>query len=445
MSLDETRYRYVVIGAGIHGLSTAWNLATGLAESGRGDGGDVLVIDKTDVGAGASGVACGVIRNNYFQPAMRRIMAHSVGVWERYADELSYHGVGYIQLAPDAMAADVRQIAREQREIGYESVLVEGVDECHAYMREIFSDWQAPGISILLHEKRGGYANNTRSLAGLAARARDAGVRIETGVAVTGFERDGDRVAAVVTDAGTIRCDAVVVAVGPWVRDIWSMLGLPSTITVRDGGVDHPEQPMWTYWALQEGTLAVDPQEFTDNRGGFPPVIHVDSDAPLHDDLDGSLVTDQMWGIYYKPDFHFGGVQGGASPQRIDLPADEVAVDPYGPASPDFVVDESFIRMWTSALAACHKRFERKRDLYSREPSGGIGAFTPDSFPVFDTFCGNAYVIADSNHGYKMVGIGELVAKELLGEPQELLEPFRIERFRTGDLHPTSSSPFPWS
>ncbi|TCK26795.1 NAD(P)/FAD-dependent oxidoreductase [Pseudonocardia endophytica] len=439
------KVRYVVVGAGIHGLATARALAHGLSDAGQGDGTDVLVVDKTAIGAGASGVACGVIRNNYFQPAMRRLMAHSVQAWERDAEALSYHGVGYIQAAPDAMADDVRQIAREQNEIGYESVLVEGVDACNAYMREIFADWQAPGISILLHEKRGGYANNTLSLAGLAGMVREAGVRIETGVSVTGFERDGGRVGAVVTDQGTVACDAVVVAVGPWVRDIWSMLGLPETITVQDGGVDHPDRPMWTYWALQEGTLEVDPEEFTDNRGGFPPVVHVDSDAPLHDDTDGSLVTDAMWGIYYKPDFHFGGVQGGASPERIDRPAGTVAVDPYGPASPEFTVDDSFVRMWTSALAACHKRFERKRGLYSTEPSGGIGAFTPDSFPVFDTFRGNAYVIADSNHGYKMLGVGELVARELLGEHQPLLEPFRFDRYRTGDLHPTSHSPFPWS
>src|SRR5262249_43540276 len=75
----------------------------------------------------------------------------------------------------------------------------------------------------------------------------------------------------------------------------------------------------------------------------------------------------------------------------------------------------------------------------------GIGAFTPDSFPVFDTFRENAYVIADSNHGYKMIGVGALVAKELLGEPQALLEPFRFSRYRTGRLHPVSNSPFPWS
>jgi hypothetical protein len=33
----------------------------------------------------------------------------------------------------------------------------------------------------------------------------------------------------------------------------------------------------------------------------------------------------------------------------------------------------------------------------------------------------------------------------VLGEPQALLEPFRFPRFEQGRLHPTSSSPFPWS
>jgi hypothetical protein len=102
-------------------------------------------------------------------------------------------------------------------------------------------------------------------------------------------------------------------------------------------------------------------------------------------------------------------------------------------------------RMWTSALAHCHGRFEGKGYLFSKEPSGGIGCFTPDSFPIFDTFRNNAYVIADSNHGYKMIGVGALVAKELLDGPQELLEPFRFSRYETGELHPTSHSPFPWS
>jgi hypothetical protein len=54
-------------------------------------------------------------------------------------------------------------------------------------------------------------------------------------------------------------------------------------------------------------------------------------------------------------------------------------------------------------------------------------------------------VIADSNHGFKMIGVGALVARELLGERQRLLEPFRFGRYATGELHPVSNSPFPWS
>ena len=73
------------------------------------------MLDKTGVGAGPSGIACGVIRNNYFQPAMRELMAHSVAIWESDPEAFHYHPVGYLQIAPDVMAADVAQIHAEQQ------------------------------------------------------------------------------------------------------------------------------------------------------------------------------------------------------------------------------------------------------------------------------------------------------------------------------------------
>ncbi len=437
--------RYVVVGAGVHGLSTAWHLAQELRRRGLGSGEDILVLDKTAVAAGASGIACGVIRNNYFQPAMRRLMAHSVSVWESDPAAFSYHPVGYLQAAPESMRAGVVQIHAEQQQIGYPSTLVEGEQACRSYLLDLFGDWQAEGITNVLHEHRGGYANNRASMHGLADKAVAEGVQVVTGVRVTGLDLDGGAVNAVETDRGTVRCEHLVAAVGPWVRELWEMLDLPATITVRgpDGHL-RPDIEMWSYLLLQEGTLGVDPGLFTDTAGGMPPVMHVDSDAPLLDE-DGELVTDSMWGIYYKPDFNFGGVQGGSMPAAVGKAAADVAVDPYGPASPEFVVSPDFAHMWTAALAHCHARFEGTRHLYKDEASGGLGCFTPDSFPVFDTFRQNAYVIADSNHGYKMIGVGALVAKELLGEPQDLLAPFRFHRYERGELHPTSSSPFPWS
>lgn len=436
----------MIIGAGIHGLSTAYHLALELRRTGRGSGTDILVVDKTAIAAGASGIACGVVRNNYYQPAMRELMAHSVSVWESDPEKYAYHPVGYMQISPEAMHADVATIAQQQEDIGYESVFIEGEKDSAIYMKSLFDDWQAQGITSVLHEKRGGYANNTKSLYGLADKAESEGVRILTGLNVIGFESNGAGINAVKTERGDIRCDFVVVAVGPWAKTVWDMLELPKSISIKGSdGTVHDDIPMWVYWSLQEGTLGVDPDVQKTNAGEFPPVVHVDSDAPLYSDEDGSLITDQMWGIYYKPDFNFGGIQGGAAPFKVRTAPDDVAVDPYGPDSPEFIVGPDFAHMWCSALAHCQKRFQGQMDKYKNEPSGGIGAFTPDSFPVFDVFCDNVYLIADSNHGYKMIGVGALVAEEICGTKNNLLEPFRFSRYAEGKLHPVSNSPFPWS
>ncbi len=439
---------FLIVGAGIHGLSTAWRLAERLISSGQEVEGRIIVLDKSGIASGASGIACGVVRNNYFQPAMRRLMAHSVGVWESDPEGLSYHPVGYMQISSESMHADVASIYEQQKAIGYESVFIEGAEASDAYMKDMFSDWQAKGITSVLHEKRGGYSNNTKTMYGLAKKVEDRGVRIITGVEVRGLnsESGSPAIRSVETDRGTITCDRLIVAPGPWARDFWAMLEMPAQISVKglDGQV-HEDVDMWRYWQLEEGVLNVPPETLQTNDGKVPPVIHVDTDAALMSCVDGSLVTDEMWGIYYKPDWHFGGIQGGASPYKVETPVNEVAIDPYGPSSPEFVASDQFAHMWVSALAHCHKRFEGMMPRYHRQASGGIGCFTADSFPVFDHFHENTTLIADSNHGWKMLGVGHLIADEVLGERQELLEPFRFDRFAKGNLHPVSNSPYPWS
>src|SRR6266567_1737635 len=71
---------YVIIGAGMHGLSTGWHLARELAARGIGSGRDICVLDKAVTGAGAPGIACGTTRNNSSHPAMRELWAHNVSV-----------------------------------------------------------------------------------------------------------------------------------------------------------------------------------------------------------------------------------------------------------------------------------------------------------------------------------------------------------------------------
>src|SRR5947199_8458583 len=168
----------LVIGAGIHGLSTAWHLARA--------GEDVLVIDKTGIGAGASGIACGVVRNNYFQPAMSELMAACVEVWESDPEAFHYHGSGYIALGPPAQESDLVEVYERQQRIGYPSELFVGEDEVAAHMRSLFADWRAPGLTVCLHERAGGYAFNRESMLGLAGKARAAGAAIRSRVQVTG-------------------------------------------------------------------------------------------------------------------------------------------------------------------------------------------------------------------------------------------------------------------
>jgi len=429
---------YVVVGAGIHGLSTAYHLAKELRSQG-GTGTDIVVLDKAQPGAGASGIACGVVRNNYFQPAMSELMQACVEVWESDPDACAYQPVGYIAVGPEVQEEDLAATFERQERIGYRSTFITGEGAVDAHMKELFPDWRAKGLTACLHEHQGGFAYNMDSVLGLVGKCESESVRVLSGVEVTGFDAAADgSIRAVETNQGRIEVgEQVVIAPGPWAKEFWALLDLPPTIDVKTPTGDLlRDQPMWTYWNLQEGEITVDPLMFATADGGAPPVIHLDSDAPLVTD-DGQLVSEEQWGIYFKRDRH--GVQGGASPLVVD---GDVELDPY-PSTTD--VDPDFPDMWCAALSHAMSRFEGSRPLYKLARSGGVGAFTADNFPVFDYLRPNLYAILDSNHGYKMLGVGREVAKVLTGGHSSLLYPFRFERFATGDLHPVSHSPYPWS
>src|SRR5919198_3930545 len=448
---------YVVLGGGVHGLSSAYHLARALEASGRGSGEDVVVLEKSHIGAGASGIACGVVRNFYFSPPMAEVIRVSVELFESDPRGFGYHAVGYIAAVPEVQAQDCVAIQARQAEIGHRSDVVLGERACQEHMKAIFPDWNGEGIEAVLHEHQGGWAETLTTVQNLARLARSKGVRIFEGVEVTGIDLHDGQVHSVATDRGSIDTELFVAGPGPWGGHVWRMLGLPPEVRVAKkdkptspigdaprvevagNGSGFETKPIVTYWKLQEGDYWLDDIELKDGDRE-PPVVHLDHVVPLRSDRGGHVIEDGPWGIYYKIGRRGFGVQGGGVPIRLGT---ETELEPYGHSNPDHVVGDEFNDYFTSGLAWAHERFRGKGGQWHADPHGGIGAFTPDNYPIVDFALPNAYMVMDSNHGFKMIGLGKLVANDILGGGESRLEAFRLSRYERGVTHAVSHSPYP--
>src|SRR3546814_11660376 len=120
---------------------------------------------------------------------------------------------------------------------------------------------------------------------GLAGKAEALGVRVLTGVTVTGFDfgHNSEAVAAVETDRGRIACEQTVIGTGPWVRDFWDMLDLPKKIAVKGRQRVLPDElPMCRYCDLAEGVLGGRPGHHRTNAGRLPTGMHLGTHPPPH-------------------------------------------------------------------------------------------------------------------------------------------------------------------
>ncbi len=135
------------------------------------------------------------------------------------------------------------------------------------------------------------------------------------------------------------------------------------------------------------------------------------------------------------------GLQGGTTPIKIGPKA---ITDPYGHANDEYQADPWFADYFCAAMAQTMSRFEGRRSNYRERRNGGIGAFTPDNVPVFDWVAPNVYMIADSNHGFKMTGVGKLVARYLMGDTAPELKSFAFSRYAEGKTFGASNSHSPW-
>jgi len=232
MSAIRQSTTYAVIGAGIHGLSTAWHLAMELEAKGTGSGRDILVLDKTGPGAGASGIACVCVRNLYMTEPIHAILRHSVDVWTYDPVAFGFQQVGYVSAGEANQGADYDKLHASQARGGYPSDVYHGKD-AKAFLKKIWPDFKTDGIDVVLHEKVSGYAGTRQAIAGLAQKCRDHGVRILSGIEVVGYDTTAGRVSKVRTSQGDIACEAVVLGLGAWTPKHWAMLDRPRQIDAK--------------------------------------------------------------------------------------------------------------------------------------------------------------------------------------------------------------------
>jgi len=435
---------YVVVGGGVHGLSTAWHLAMELEAKGTGSGADVVLLDKTAPGAGATGIACGCVRNLYMTEPLHAILRHSVDVWNYDPVAFGFQQVGYVSCGEENQLSDYERITRSQNEVGYPSDLYVG-KEAREFLSRLWPDFKHHSIDVVLHEKPSGYAGTAQAVRGLTGMCERHGVSIYSGVEVQGYEITNGQVTAVRTNRGDVKCEVVVLGLGAWTPKHWQMLQKPMKLDVgyRDG-TRAEDKDMWIYWRLEEGEVYFDGPYYTRDQRN-PPVLHIElMNTPVHDPHSGKELKDNVY-VYWKNGterMERPGIQGGVMPVMIGADAN---VEPYGHANDEYQAGPEFADYITACMEMFMTRFEGIRRNFKERRNGGIGAFTPDNVPIIDWILPNVYMIADSNHGFKMTGVGKLVAKQLVtGEKPAELEPFAFSRYEEGQAFGSGTTHCPW-
>jgi sarcosine oxidase subunit beta len=216
-----------IVGGGLVGLSAAWHLR-------RADPGvRVTLLERTTVGAAASGASAAGVRVMGRDPAERALALESLARWPELDRELEgatgYRRGGGLRLALDEAAwrAAPAWVAAQRAD----GVPVDLVDAAQA--RAL-----APGIAAGclggVHCAIDGQADAMATVRAFAAAARRLGARIEEGVGARRLLVERERVVAVAAADGRVEsCDVALVTAGVWTAPLLADIGLALPLSTR--------------------------------------------------------------------------------------------------------------------------------------------------------------------------------------------------------------------
>lgn len=374
-------YDVIVIGAGIMGCSSAFQLAS--------RGLKVGVLEKAGLGAGSSGKSSAIIRQHYSNPVTARMALHSLRVFQHFSErvggESGFTQTGFLVLTPQDDLAGLEANLELQRSVGIQTELLSS-DE----VRKRWPYLETSDLVAAAYEPESGYADPNLTVASFAEAAKRHGAEIHLGTEVTGVQFRSGKIESVETTDGRFYAPQVVNCAGPWAARVAKM-----------AEVEAPINPCRVQIALFRR-----PEEY---QGGHPTVI------------------DFTQASYWRPE------TGGLTLIGLVDPSEgKNVVDPddYNErADLDFVADVG------DRLV---KRFPAMEHSQSTPGYAGLYAITPDWHPIIDEpMAGSGFAVCAgfSGHGFKLgPAVGTMVADMLTGTQTDGLDPamFQLGRYAAG-------------
>ncbi|MBO0827636.1 MAG: sarcosine oxidase subunit beta family protein [Streptosporangiales bacterium] len=373
-------YDVVIVGAGGHGLATAYYLAKNHGIT------DVAVLDKGWLAGGNMARNTTIIRSNYLWDESAAIYEHALKLWEGLEEDLGYELLfsqrGVLNLAHNL--GDVREGKRRvnaNQLNGVDAQWLEPEDiKKLVPILDTSRDVRYP-VHGGTFQPRAGIAKHDYVAWGFARAAYERGVQLIQHCEVTGVSVDGNRVTGVETTRGPIAAGKVALCAAGHTSVLGDMAGLRFPIQ------SHPLQALVSELLEQVLDTVV-----------MSNAVHV-----------------------YVSQAHKGELVLGAG---ID------SYNGYGQRGSIHVIEHQL-----SAALELFPIFARAHVLRTW---AGIVDVCPDASPILGlTPIEELYVNGGwGTGGFKATpGAGWVYADTIAnGRPHPLAEPYRIDRFRTGAL-----------
>jgi glycine/D-amino acid oxidase-like deaminating enzyme len=420
----------VVVGGGLIGLLTAVELAE--------RGARVLILEKDDIGFEQSGRSVAAVNlpggdANGGTASMLRLSAEQWwGFEERWGCEIDLNDEGWYIVVADAEDEAWLEIERStwQNTAGFNESKTLDADTA----RERFPQLEGPFLA--LDARYGGHVDATMVMNGLRQVALRLGVEIRCGTMTTGFQKKGDAIEVVKTNAGPVECGTVVVAAGLWSPYLCDRLGLHIPLQrVRAPAVETGPLPPNTI----PGFLRAAAFGARQNRNG---TIRITGgyrfSAMLHDLSFNDLRDLRIWGPAFWQNRKDISLRLDAAGLRAEFSCAVARLRARGGETvvPQGYQPPSNPRDRYTQLRALAELIPAIRSARVHRSFSGVMDLTPDLQPVIGRIptIENGYVATGfSGHGY-MYGPGACSALAQLiseGETPVDLQSYRPERLET--------------